>query len=504
MGFIEDIAKYVKKYAPSYGIKVYSPIIAQAILESTHGTSELAVNANNYFGLKYNPEHPKRCPSACGYYVKIGSEQRTDGTYRSDIMLWQKFNTLEDGVKGYFDFLNYSSRYNNLKGILDPKKYLETLKGDGYATSLNYVVNVMATLNNYNLTQYDNSAAAPNTISGTISSLVDCTKLSPNHSGKRTHKVDRITPHCVVGQLSAEAIGNCFTSPSKQASCNYGIGKDGKVVLVVDETNRSWCSSSAANDQRAITIECASDKTNPYAMTNEVYNKLIELSVDICKRYGKTKLLWFNDKTKTLAYEPKEDEMVLTVHRWFKNKACPGDWLYSRLGNVAAAVTQRLQSGEKIENTKPQVTEQPPQNKGLYRVQVGAYSLKKNAEALQSNLAKKGISGAIVVQVNNLYKVQVGAYSKKENAEAMLSKLQKVGFNGFISEPSNTNAASAKCPYIVQVTASKLNVRKGPSTKDASNGYLTPGRYTIVEEKNNFGKLKSGAGWISLDYAKKI
>ena len=93
----------------------------------------------------------------------------------------------------------------------------------------------------------------------TNSSLVSYTKLSPNHSGQRTHSIDRITPHCVVGQLSAESICGCFTSPSRQASCNYGIGKDGRISLCVEEKNRSWCSSSNANDQRAVTIECASD-----------------------------------------------------------------------------------------------------------------------------------------------------------------------------------------------------------------------------------------------------
>ena len=106
------------------------------------------------------------------------------------------------------------------------------------------------------------------------SSLVDCTLLSPNNSGKRTHKIDRITPHCVVGQISAESIGHCFDNKSRKASCNYGIGKDGRVCLVVDENNRSWCTSSSSNDQRAITIECASDTKSPYAFTNDFTNCL--------------------------------------------------------------------------------------------------------------------------------------------------------------------------------------------------------------------------------------
>lgn len=174
------------------------------------------------------------------------------------------------------------------------------------------------------------------------SSLVNCTVKSPNHSGARTHAIDRITPHCVVGQLTAVNIGGCFTSSDRQASCNYGIGSDGKVCLVVDECNRSWCSSSNENDQRAVTIECASDKTDPYAFTDTVYNKLVELCVDICKRNGKTKLIWLGDKDKTLNYNPASDEMVLTVHRWFANKSCPGDWMYARMGNLAATVTSKL------------------------------------------------------------------------------------------------------------------------------------------------------------------
>lgn len=176
----------------------------------------------------------------------------------------------------------------------------------------------------------------------TNSPMVVYTKLSPNHSGQRTHSIDRITPHCVVGQLSAESICGCFTSTSRQASCNYGIGKDGRVSLCVEEKNRSWCSSSAANDQRAITIECASDLNHPYAMNSAVYASLINLCTDICKRNGKTKLLWLGDKNKTLNYAPAANEMVITCHRWYANKECPGDWLYNRLGDLATKVTANL------------------------------------------------------------------------------------------------------------------------------------------------------------------
>lgn len=215
----------------------------------------------------------------------------------------------------------------------------------------------------------------------TNSSMAAYTRLSPNHSGQRTHSIDRITPHCVVGQLSAESICGCFTSPSRQASCNYGIGTDGKVSLCVEEKNRSWCSSSNANDQRAVTIECASDKTEPYAMNARVYDSLVKLCTDICRRNGKKKLLWLGDRNKTLNYTPKPDEMVLTVHRWFANKSCPGNWLYSRLGDLSAKVTAAL-GGSSV--SKP-ITDA----KQLYRVrktwadsksQKGAFSVLANAK----------------------------------------------------------------------------------------------------------------------------
>lgn len=188
----------------------------------------------------------------------------------------------------------------------------------------------------------------------TNSSMVVYTKLSPNHSGQRTHAIDRITPHCVVGQCSVETLGSIFYPTSRQASSNYGIGTDGRVAMYVEEKNRSWCSSSNANDQRAITIECASDTTEPYAMNSKVYDSLVKLCTDICKRNGKTKLLWLEDKATSLNYNPKSDEMVLTVHRWFANKSCPGNWLYARLGDLASKVTAALGSSTKpTEPAKP-------------------------------------------------------------------------------------------------------------------------------------------------------
>ena len=224
----------------------------------------------------------------------------------------------------------------------------------------------------------------------TNSPLVVYTRLSPNHSGQRTHTIDRITPHCVVGQCTAESLGTLFADPSRQGSSNYGIGKNGRVGLYVEEKNRSWCSSSNENDQRAVTVECASDTAEPYTMNAAVYETLIRLCTDICKRNGKKKLLWFGDKDKTLNYIPAADEMVITVHRWFSNRSCPGTWLYSRLGDLANKVTAALA------DPVPAKTETSTEKKKYYRVQIGAFTAKANADAMLKKVKSAGFADAFI------------------------------------------------------------------------------------------------------------
>lgn len=142
---------------------------------------------------------------------------------------------------------------------------------------------------------------------------------------------------------------------------------------------------------------------------------------------------------KTLAYAPKSDEMVLTVHRWFANKSCPGDWLYNRLGNLAAEVTKRLTGG----STDTGKVDVPSGGKTLYRVQTGAFSKRSNADAWAAKLKAAGFD-TYIVQMGNLYKVQVGAYSQKSNAENMMAKLKATGYDAFITTKSGTAAGTAK------------------------------------------------------------
>ena len=216
---------------------------------------------------------------------------------------------------------------------------------------------------------------------------------SPNRNKQRTNNVIYFTPHCIVGQLTAQRCGELFSKASYQASSNYGIGTDGKIGGYVDEEDRSWCTSSAWNDNRAITVECASDTKHPYAMNQKVWDSLVDLAVDICQRYGKNKMLWFNDKKTALGYSPKSNEMVITAHRWFAAKACPGDWLYNRLGKLADEVNKKLNSQVP---TPKLVTEDP---KHLY-----IPSEDDRCQLVWTFLATKGLNDyAIAGLMGNLY-----------------------------------------------------------------------------------------------------
>lgn len=249
------------------------------------------------------------------------------------------------------------------------------------------------------------------------SPLVSYTKISPNKTSPRNHKIDTISIHCAVGQFTAKELLNLnhFVNynPNSGASCNYAIGCDGSIGMGVEEKDRSWCTSSRSNDHRAITIEVASDTKHPYKVTDEAYDALIRLLTDICKRNGIKQLKWKADKSLI----GQVDKQNMTVHRWFANKACPGDYLYNRHGQIAKEVNSRL-TGKK------------------------------------------------------------------------------------------TTATNS---FRVEVDITNLNIRKGPGTNYAKTGkYTGKGVFTIIDETSGkgstkgWGKLKSGAGWISLDYVTRI
>ena len=219
------------------------------------------------------------------------------------------------------------------------------------------------------------------------SSLAKVVVESPNRSSPRMSKIDTITIHCMAGNLSVESCGALFAKSSRKASSNYGIGSDGRIACYVGEEDRSWCSSNRANDNRAITIEVANDggADTGWHVSDKAYKSLISLLVDICRRNHISKLVWSNNKSDRVNHK---NGCNMTVHRDFKNKACPGDYLYSLHSKIADEVNTLLGV----------VEEAKPANK-LYRVQVGAYSVKKNAINMQNKLKSYGID-SIIVEVN--------------------------------------------------------------------------------------------------------
>lgn len=217
------------------------------------------------------------------------------------------------------------------------------------------------------------------------SSLVNYKKISPNRYNGRNHKIDTITIHCVCGQCSVETLGSIFAPTSRQASSNYGIGYDGRIGMYVEEKDAAWTSSSYSNDNRAITIEVASDTYAPYKVNATAYNALIKLLVDICKRNGIKELKWKGDKS----FVGQVDKQNMTAHRWFANTACPGDYLYNRFGQIAREVNEKL--GVSTSSSKETVSKAPVI---YYKVKSGG---KWSSES--KNLASAGKSGQAITNV---------------------------------------------------------------------------------------------------------
>ena len=329
----------------------------------------------------------------------------------------------------------------------------------------------------------------------TNSPLVNYTKISPNRTKNRNHAIDTITIHCVVGQCSVETLGNVFSPVSRQASSNYGVGFDGRIGMYVEEKDRSWCSSSASNDHRAITIEVASDTKEPYAVRDAAYQATIKLVADICKRNGIKKLVWSTNKNDRINHL---NGCNMTVHRDYANKSCPGTYLYDRQGDIAAKVNAILDADNKpSENPKPATS----------TVRVGdSVKISSNATYYSGKSIPGWVKNKawIVLQVNG----DRAVIDKSTDGKNAICSPINVKFLSVVGT-SGSQQTTFK-PYLVEVNTSALNIRAGAGTNYNKTGCITSGGvYTIVAESagqgsdKGWGKLKSGAGWISLDYCIK-
>ena len=228
------------------------------------------------------------------------------------------------------------------------------------------------------------------------SPLVDIEMITQNKT-PRTAKIDTITIHHMATISTAQACAASFLPSARKASANYCIGNDGDVALSVPEDYRSWCSSSYENDNRAITIEVSNDGRWPDWHVGDVaMEKLLELCVDICQRNGIERLNYTGDTTGNL-----------TMHKWFQSTLCPGPYLESKFPWIAEEVNRRLGVAEVPEeipdealDEKPEEIpeEEPVKENTIYRVQVGAYSVKDNAVRMRDKLRTEGYPDAFIVE----------------------------------------------------------------------------------------------------------
>lgn len=288
----------------------------------------------------------------------------------------------------------------------------------------------------------------------TNSPLVDYTLISPNRTKNRNHAIDTITIHCVVGQCSVKTLGNVFAPTSRQASSNYGIGFDGQVGMYCEEKDRSWCTSSASNDHRAITIEVASDTKEPYAVTEAAYNSLIDLVTDICKRNGIKELKWKDDKS--LIGNASAQNM--TVHKWFANKSCPGTFLYKRHAQIAEEVNKRLGVTTVTKPTTSTTTTTLKFNKGDI-VQFAGGKHYKSSTALTGSAVKASKAKITAISTNAKHPYHLRAVN---DAGAFISGVygwvdaSTVSAVATTSKPTTSTNTTTKPSTTVTTTTTKI------------------------------------------------
>lgn len=289
------------------------------------------------------------------------------------------------------------------------------------------------------------------------SPLVDYTRISPNKNSPRNHKIDTITIHCVVGQCTVETLGNIFAPTSRQASSNYGVGTDGKIGMYVEEKDRSWCSSNAANDNRAVTIEVASDTKHPYAVNDRAFAALLDLVTDICKRNGIKKLVWSTKKADRVNHK---NGCNMTVHRDYANKSCPGDYLYNRHGEIAAEVNRRLG----VADTAPDA--------GAAQG-VTAYTVKKG-DTLSQIAAKYGTTYQAIAAYNGIKNpnaIRVGQKIKipASTAPAALKKGDRVKVLNAVTYDGKPFRTYYDTYDVIQVSGARVVIGVGATVTAAVN-----------------------------------
>ncbi len=415
--FIEQIAAYVAKYASKYNICVHSPIIAQAILESSFGTSYKATFGHNYHGLKYRPN---RVPISNGTFIDKSEEDRGDHNEKI-IDNWFKFANMEDGIHGYFQFINIAN-YANLKGVTSPRIYIENIKADNFASDDDYVEKIMNIIRKYDLTKYD-PIIGENTEVLTMKKVF----LSAGHGGSNPGAVANGLKEKDINLQTLLACKEVLEKHNIEVICSRVIDENDPVQEEVKEANNSNCDlavSFHANAGGGDGFEAFCNLKNANAVN---VAKLAEKHI---KALGQNSR---GIKGGMRLYFVKNTKMDAVLFESFF------------LDNA-----NDYKIGDTVEEQK-----------------------------------KFGVAyaKAILEHFNIAYK-EVITEEKTEKEEIQ---------------------QSSSVPYLVRVTASALNVRIGAGLKYKIKTDIKKGEvFTIVEEMNGWGKLKSGAGWIRLKYTEKV
>ena len=302
-----------------------------------------------------------------------------------------------------------------------------------------------------------------------------------NGSGNFTHKITKITIHHTAGVISGQALLNWGHNPKCTASWNYGVGNDGVIGLMTDEKHRAWTSSSPSNDYQAVTIEVSNSSTGgEWTVGTKAYNAMLDLCVDICKRNGIPKLHFDGTPSGSL-----------THHAMFAATSCPGKYLLDRFPQICAEVNKRLGVP-----ATPTVPVNPPTVPTTTDFKVGDIVQFTGGGVYTSSAAH---APAHSRNQSRCKVTQIAA--KARNQYHLISEDGGRVYGWVVSEDVKAiSAPAAFVPYTVKVLVGELNIRKGASMNHAVVGVIRDrGVYTIVEEVGGWGRLKSGAGFVSLD-----
>lgn len=508
--FINQVAPLFVKYAKKYGYKVASAAIAQACLESGYGTSYKATHGNNILGLKYRPN---RVTTNNGYFENGGSEQNPDGTYTQlpSNTAWYAFDDYEHCIEGYYQFISMA-RYAQVKQADNALSYLQAIKNAGYATAINYVQNVYAVVQKWNLTQYDNFEQQPQSKPTPKIDIIQRTSTH-NTTSKPNRTIEWIVVHYTAGTTStrgaAQNTAHYFSTTTNQASADF-IVDDETIVQYNPDPRNYYCWSVGGNrysnhtttlsgqyygqckNMNSISVEMCSRKTNTASLaasdddwyiTKETQNMALQLITYLMQTYNvdKNHVIMHHQVTGKLCPQPwTKNEQALTGWRTFLNSLHAGSQI---TGNQVPAIPAQ----DTISGGKPV--------RYVVRITANTLNVRSGPGTMYAinRTVSKGSSYTIIEKQGSWGRLLSGA------GWISLNYTEKVDLTQ--TPPSNT---PGKLPYLIRVTADSLNVREGPGTTyKVTRTISRPSIYTIVEEQNGFGKLKSGAGWICLEYTEK-